>query len=46
MHMGIDKVISYSVGPNVVEISDSHNDTNIGFKWHKRTKRVRELCVK
>ena len=44
--MVIDKVINYSVGPNVVEITDSHNETNNGFKWRKRTTHVRELCVK
>ena len=46
MHMVIDKVINYSVGPHVVEIADIQNDTNDGFKWRKRTTRVRELCVK
>ena len=46
MHTVIDKVINYSVGTNVVEITDSHNETNNGFKWRKRTTRVRELCVK
>ena len=44
--MVIDKVINYSVGTNVVEITDSHNETNNGFKWHKRKTNVQELCVK